>query len=73
MALPEIIEELFRALYEAQTGIFSNKAQAQARVEEIQERASKQYGCTKGVLLKTVRPRYWTWLRENKLPQPPRE
>jgi len=73
VALPEIIEELFSALYEAQTGIFSNKAQAQARVEEIQERVSKQYGCTKGILLKTVMPRYRTWVRENRLPEPPKE
>jgi hypothetical protein len=39
----------------------------------IQERASNHYGCTKGVLLKTVMPRYRTWVLENKLPQPPEE
>ena len=73
MALPEIIEELFSALYESQTGIFGDKAQAQARVEEIQERASKYYGCTKEMLLKTVMGRYRTWVRENRLPEPPAE
>jgi hypothetical protein len=67
VALPELIEELFSALYEAQTGIFSDKAEAQARVEAIKERASKQYGCTKEVLLKTVMTRYRTWIRDNKL------
>jgi hypothetical protein len=73
VALPEIIEELFSALHDSQTGMFGDKAQAQARVEALKERASRQFGCTKAVLLKTVMPRYRTWVRENKLHLPPEE
>jgi hypothetical protein len=53
--------------------MFGDKAQAQARVEALKERASRQFGCTKAVLLKTVMPRYRAWVRENKLHLPPEE
>ena len=70
MALPDIIEELFGALYESQTGILNDKAQALARYEEILNRALTQFGCSRPELLKLIMPRYHRWIRENKLQAP---
>jgi hypothetical protein len=73
VALPEIIEELFGALYESQSGIFGNKAEARDRYEKILLGATTQFRCSRAELLKLVAPRYRRWIAENKLPQPPKE
>jgi hypothetical protein len=73
VALPEIIEELFSARYESQTGIFGNKAEVQARYDSILQKALAQFGCNRAELLKVIGPRYRRWIAENKLPQPPKE
>jgi len=70
VALPEIFEEYFSALYESRTGILTDKAKAKARADAILERIVQQYGVKRHVLLKTVGPRFWQWIRDNKLPKP---
>ena len=73
MSLPELIEELFSALYESRTGIFGDKAEAHARYEAILERTTREFNCDRVTLLKVIGPRYHRWIRENKLPQPPKK
>jgi hypothetical protein len=72
MALPEIIEELFSARYEFQTGIFGDKEKALERYHEILSQAVKRFGCKPEELIQVIGPRYRRWVAENKLPQPPR-
>ena len=60
-------------MYESHTGIFGDKAKAQARYEEILLQATEQFGCSRAELLKFLSGRYRDWVRKNKLPQPPRE
>lgn len=73
MSLPEIFEEYFSALYESRTGIFNDKAEAKARSDAILEQIASDYHVDKNVVKKVSGPRFWDWIRENKLPEPPPE
>ena len=68
MALPEIVQELFSALYESRTGVMGGKAKAYDRYKAILKQSSEQFGFSEDALLKLFMPRYRRWVRENRLP-----
>lgn len=72
MPIPEIIEELYGARYDWLMAPLEEKAQRKARFEDLKERAAKEYGCTPTALWVAVRDNYHLWVKQNKLPRPPR-
>jgi hypothetical protein len=66
----EIIEEFFDAWYQFQTAPFEKKAEAGKRYEAILQKLINEFGLNRE---KGLGPRYGTWMRRNKLPQPPKE
>jgi len=73
VAHPEIVEELFNALYESQTASFDKKAEAWSRYDAILQKLMMELDLSRGTLLRGLGPRYGEWMRRNKLPQPPKE
>jgi hypothetical protein len=70
---PDIVEKLFSALHECQTGIFGDKAEAQARYEVILEEVMTELGLSRETILRGLQPRYQDWVGRNRLPRPPKE
>lgn len=73
MAHPDIIEEFFDAWYRFQTAPFEKKAEAGNRYEAVLQRLIAELGLNRETVLKGLGPRYGTWIRRNKLTQPPKQ
>jgi len=70
---PEIIDQLFEARYEYETALFTDKAQARIRYRTIFLEVIAHYHCDEIELHKVLRGHYREWIRQNKLPDPPKE
>ena len=73
MPIPKIIEELFGARYDWQMAAFDEKAKMQSRFETLRSQAAKEYQCSEMELWLAAGKHYRAWVRQNKLPQPPKE
>lgn len=73
MPRPEIIDRLFEARYEYEMALFIDKAQARIRWRTIFLEIIQHHNRTEEQLQQVLRGRYREWIRQNKLPQPPKE
>lgn len=72
MSRPEIIAKIHEAKYELQFALFGKKEELQSRYKALLDEGAREYKCSTYELRQVLREDYGIWVRENKLPRPPR-